>query len=184
MSISETARDEHTARVKACLENIDDAIQNCEDGEGTAVLRDLVAMILRIIRKEVKDIGDYVSLLPPNARIQELSTAWGVPASELGATIGVPQSSLEVWLHAFDDQNFMRIIAEFLLFQPIGCGELEYAPGSSTEVIAGKAMLLHDESRGGALSQTYLSQRIKEQRISANVRTELPRQHTLRIGQP
>ena len=153
MSISEIARDEHTARVKACLENIDEAIDSCENGEAGAVLRDLVATILRIIRKDVCDIGAYVVELPPtdpSARLQELSTAWGVPASELGATIGVPQSSLEVWLHAFDDQNFMRIIAEFLLFQPIGCGELEYAPGSLTEVIAGKAMLLHDESRGGA----------------------------------
>lgn len=150
MSISETARDEHANRIETCLQNIDEAIENCEDGEGTAVLRDLVAMILRIIRKDVKDIGDYVSQLPPNTRIKELSAAWGVPAHELGKTIGVPQSSLEVWLHAWDDQNFMRIIAEFLLLQPIGYGELEYAPGSSTEVIAGKAMLIHDESRGGA----------------------------------
>ena len=91
-----------------------------------------------------------MSRLPPNARIQELSAAWGVPARELGKTIGVPQSSLEVWLHAFDDPNFVRIVAEFLLFQPIGDGELDYPVGSSTEVIAGKAMLIHDESRGGA----------------------------------
>lgn len=96
MGISEIARDEHTARVKACVENIDEAIDSCENGEGEAVLRDLVATILRIIRKDVRDIGAYVVELPPPARLQELSVAWGVPASELGATIGVPQSSLEV----------------------------------------------------------------------------------------
>lgn len=148
MAISETSRNEHARRVKACLDNIDEVITCCQEGEGTVVLRDLVVTILRTIRNDVNDIGGYVSNLPPNAHLQKLSTAWEVPVSELGEAIGVSQSSLELWLQAIDNQNFIDIIVNLLEYDT-SHKDTEFPRILLESIRSGETMILGNASREG-----------------------------------